>query len=118
GVIVIDPTGGGDDGTRFISAGDLREILIQQNRIYRMGLCGIGVAGFFNLANTDEFITVEHLSILQNDIRLCLNRTLADIAEEMIDASGFGGISLADVSQLDIHDNEIAENGRRTGGDP
>jgi hypothetical protein len=118
GVIVIDPGGGGDDGTRFVSAGDLREILIQQNRIYRMGLCGIGVAGFFDLAGTDQFITVRHLQILRNDIRFNLRRALAEIPENMVDSSGFGGISLADVTNLEIHDNEIAENGRTIGGDP
>ncbi len=116
-VIVVDP-GGGDGGVRFVSAGPLREILIQENRIYRMGLCGIGVAGFFNLEGSDQFISVYGLTILRNDIRRCLLRELAPIPVNMIDSAGYGAICLADVEQLVIDDNNVADNGRTGGGDP
>jgi hypothetical protein len=116
GIIVIWPSG--DDPSRVISAGKLRDIRIERNRIYRMGLCGIGVAGFFDLKGTDQFISVEGLWILGNEIRFCLRRDLAEIPENMIDSSGYGGISLADVENLVVHDNHVLDNGSPTGGDP
>ena len=69
-------------GTRTESAGDLHEILIERNRIFNMGLNGIGVVGFFDLRGTNALstsgqslvVTVEDLHILGNTIRLCLNR--------------------------------------------
>ena len=97
---------------RPASAGTLTEILIERNRIYDMGMNGIGVVGFFDLAGADEFITVEKLSIIGNDIRRCLRRTIAPISTGMLNSSGYGGISLADVEQLVIRDNLIADNGR------
>jgi len=96
---------------RAASAGTLTEILIERNRIYDMGMNGIGVVGFFDLEGADEFITVEKLSIIGNDIRRCLNRTIAPISLRMLNSSGYGGISLADVEQLVIRDNLIADNG-------
>ena len=96
---------------RAASAGTLTEILIERNRIYDMGMNGIGVVGFFDLEGADEFITVEKLSIIGNDIRRCLQRTIAPISTRMLNSSGYGGISLADVEQLVIRDNLIADNG-------
>jgi Family of unknown function (DUF6519)/Right handed beta helix region len=96
---------------RAASAGTLTEIVIERNRIYDMGMNGIGVVGFLDLEGADEFITVEKLFIIGNDIRRCLNRTLAPISNRMLDSSGYGGISLADVEQLVIRDNLIADNG-------
>jgi hypothetical protein len=67
--------------------------------------------GFFDLRAADEFITVENLSILGNDIRSCLRRPLAAIPAAMINSVGYGGISLADVERLIIRDNLIENNG-------
>ncbi len=118
-IIVVNPGGdGGDDGPRFVSAGTLSDILIQQNRIYGMGLCGIGVAGFFDLSSTDEFISVLGLKILQNEIKFCLRHPLAEVPPDLIDVAGFGGISLADVENVVINDNDIIRNGRSGSGDP
>ena len=95
-----------------VSAGDpLKEIHINGNRIFNMGLNGIGVAGFFNLDEEDEFISVERLIIIGNEIRQCLWRPLAVIPTEMINSMGYGGISLADVENLMIQDNLIEDNG-------
>ncbi|HEX6622564.1 MAG TPA: right-handed parallel beta-helix repeat-containing protein, partial [Pyrinomonadaceae bacterium] len=103
--------GGDPDGTsRTVSEGDLHEIEITGNRIYRMGLDGIGVAGFFPLGQIDEFISVHGLRIISNEIRLCLYRPLLPIPDAMLDAMGYGGISLADVSDLVIRDNFIHDN--------
>ena len=41
-----------------------------------MGLNGIGVVGFFNLDKADEFISVDHLTIIKNEIKNCLFRSL------------------------------------------
>lgn len=92
------------------SVGALSEIHIEGNRIFDMGLNGIGAAGFFSLVETDEFITVERLTILNNEIRRCLQSPL-EIPAEMINSMGYGGISLADVEYLVIQGNIIEDNG-------
>lgn len=97
--------------TTKISAGALSDILIQGNRIFDMGLDGIGVARFFNLDAADELITVEGLTIRGNEIRNCLNRPLAEIPDELTGCMGYGGIALADVEYLVINDNIIEDNG-------
>jgi hypothetical protein len=105
---VPDP---GDDTIRTVSAGDLYDILIERNRIFNMGLNGIGVVGFFNLQEVDEFISVHRLLILGNEIHHCLNRQLQAISQQMLNAMGYGGIALADVDDLVIRDNFITDNG-------
>jgi|APTNR8051073442_1049403.scaffolds.fasta_scaffold10479_2 hypothetical protein len=108
-VVVAVPV---DEGrVRAASAGTLTEVLIERNRIQHMGMNGIGVAGFFDLSAADEFITVEGLSIVGNDIRHCLRRTLSAMPVAMIDSAGYGGIALADVERLVVRDNLIADNG-------
>jgi len=44
-----------------------------------MGSNGIGVVLFFDLEKLDEFISVDHLTISGNQIRLCLTRAIKDI---------------------------------------
>ncbi|MCC7373482.1 MAG: hypothetical protein IT581_02415 [Verrucomicrobiales bacterium] len=103
----------GGDGVEFrvISAGTLSEIRIERNRILTMGLDGIGVAGFFDLRAADEFISVDGLEILGNDIRECLWRRLATLTSSLTDMAGYGGIALADVENLVVRDNTITDNG-------
>ncbi len=110
-VFIPRPIPGEEDGTRMVSAGALYEIQIENNRIYNMGLNGIGVIGFFDLSAADEFISVHRLDIISNDIRHNLWRPLAEIPEDMINSMGYGGISLADVEYLLIQDNVIEDNG-------
>ena len=105
------------DEPEVVSAGPLTDVLIEHNRIYGMGLCGIGVAGFFDLSRTEQLISVRGLRILHNDIKFCLQNTLEEIPPDLIDSVGFGGISLADVEHVVINDNEIVKNGRLGGGD-
>jgi hypothetical protein len=111
GIIRVFRLLAGDVGLRRASAGTLSEIVIERNRIYAMGMNGIGVAGFFDLRDTDEFITIERLSIIGNDIRGCLGRSLEEIPQPMVNGIGYGGIALADVEHLSIRDNLIANNG-------
>lgn len=110
GNVYIPPPSGGNQPT-YQSAGALYDILIERNRILDMGLNGIGVVAFFNLDAADEFITVEGLRIVGNEIRGCLKRPLANIDADMIDAMGYGGVALADVENLVIQHNLIEDNG-------
>ncbi len=106
------PPGSDDRQTpTYRSAGPLYDVLIERNRIYAMGLNGIGVVAFFNLDAQDEFITVVRLNIIGNDIRRCLRRTLAPIPTAMLNGMGYGGIALADVEYLVVRDNLIEDNG-------
>ena len=108
----IPPGNGG--GTRTVSAGDLYEILIERNRIFNMGLNGIGVVGFFDVrsaAGTPQLITVNGLHVLGNEISRCLGRPLADISAKLQTFMGYGGISLASVLDLIVRDNFIEDNG-------
>ena len=104
----------GDGGTRIVSAGDLYDILIERNRIFNMGLNGIGVVAFFTLRGSvalPQLITVNTLHILGNSIRRCLSRPLADIPAKLRNFIGYGGISLSSVLDLFVRDNFIEDNG-------
>jgi len=114
----VPPEEEGDTTTTKVSAGALSEILIKGNRILDMGLNGIGVEGFFNLDAADQFITVERLTIQDNEIRNCLNRPLRDIPDDMTGSMGYGAIALADVENLVICNNVIEDNGPDNGSDP
>ena len=111
GTVFFPPDGNG--GTRTVSAGPLTEIRIERNRIYDMGLNGIGVVAFFDLRKDPQMITVQRLEILGNDIRRCLRREIEAIPSFMQNRMGYGGIALADVDDLVIWDNRIEDNGPR-----
>ena len=110
GNVLVTP-GTAPGAPTYHSAGYLYDVLIKDNRIYDMGLNGIGVIAFFDLKEADEFITVVGLTILGNDIRGNLRRPLAPVPTAMTDGMGYGGIALADVSRLVIRDNFIVDNG-------
>ncbi len=96
---------------RFVSAGDLYDISIERNRITDMGINGIGVVRFFNLASGGDLIGVHNLHIYDNLITRCMRRELAQVKESMEWLVGYGGIALAKVSDLRILRNEIIANG-------
>ncbi|OAN36788.1 DUF6519 domain-containing protein [Mycolicibacterium iranicum] len=110
---IPDPPPGGGDGVVLVPGGPLRDILIERNRIFDMGLNGIGVIGFFSLRDPDlrRIVSVEGLRIHRNEIRRCLARDLAPVREEMFSAMGYGGISLAHVEHLSVTQNVIEDNG-------
>ena len=112
-VIVVD-TGG--DGRRVVSAGPLTDIRIDDNLIVDMGLNGIGPVGFFEPAS-GEVVTVDGLEITRNEIRRCLWRPLVEVDDGFVDAVGYGGVVLADVSRVDVRENRIEDNGADA-GDP
>ena len=99
-----------DTTTRTSSEGDLYEILIERNRIFNMGMNGITVAGFFELEEVREFITVHGLVIDGNVIRRCMGRPV-EIRAAMLDKVGYGGVALSHVEHLAIRDNFIEDNG-------
>lgn len=99
------------NGTYYQTTGSLYDIRIERNRIQHMGLNGIGVVSFFDLDAEDEFISVDGLKILGNNINDCLWRDLEVIPDNMKESMGYGGIALADVDDLIIHDNVIENNG-------
>ncbi len=112
GSIYIPPVAVGEDGPNYRSTGAIYDLVIERNRIFKMGLNGIGVLAFFNLDQADEFISVENLTITGNHIEHCLLRNLAPTPDEMLQSMGYGGISLADVENLIVRENIIINNGR------
>lgn len=112
-VLTIDADGNEvDEPQTVVSAGALYDIVIEHNHIEQMGRNGIGVVGFFDLDEVDEFISINHLQITDNRIENCLNRVLTPIEAEQEDDMGYGGIALADVTNLIIQHNIIENNGR------
>ena len=107
----VPPPTGDPGESIFESAGALYEIRIERNRITGMGLSGIGVVGFFDLAEADQFISVVGLDILGNHIARCLFRELEEIPREMRRFSAYGAVVLADVEDLRCYDNTIEDNG-------
>jgi len=116
GVVVSGGSGGSD--SKYIVSGPLYDIVIRDNRIYDMGLCGIGVAGFYNLADAKEIVTIYGLSIEHNDIQGCLTRQMAEFDRTMVDMAAYGAISLAAVEDLRIYDNNVSNNGLAVGTEP
>jgi hypothetical protein len=103
----VDPDNG---NVRFVSAGDLYDIKITGNRITDMGINGIGVVRFFNIATGGDMIGVHGLYIADNFITRCMRRNLAQVSQAMQFLVAYGGIALAKVSDLRILRNEIVAN--------
>lgn len=108
-VIVVEVA----DGTKIHvgSGGPLYDVRIERNRIHAMGSDGIGVIGFFDLSDVDEFISVVNLSILGNEIRQCLRRATTPPTPELEGNIAYGGIILGNVENLIVHDNVILDTG-------
>jgi hypothetical protein len=73
------PPGTGTPGGSVVAGGPLIDILIDHNRIFSMGLCGIGPVGFFDLSTIFEIISIENLTITSNTITNVLLRDTASI---------------------------------------
>lgn len=108
----------GETGVRYESAGDLYAITIHDNLISRQGGNGIAVVRFFApsgdvlAAGGLVLVTIHGLHIIQNSIVACLQRPIAPPASKFLLWLGYGGISLAFVTGLQIASNVIAGNGR------
>lgn len=109
------PPAGGDDKVRYESAGDLYAIDIADNLIVRHGANGISVVRFFGFPAQQGglvLVTVHGLRIACNRIVACLRRAVAQAPSKTKLLLGYGGISLAFASDLEIESNLIAGNGR------
>lgn len=108
------PPNNGDGTVTYESGGDLYDIDIDGNVIRRHGANGIGVVRFFSLSANGALvlITVHGLRIAHNRITQCLRRGIAQAEAKIKLLLGYGGISLAFVTELDIEGNLIAHNGR------
>lgn len=76
-----------------------------------MGMAGIGPIGFFDLATTQEVVTITHLRILQNEISNCPNERVGQTGASQNAFTGYGGIVLPDVSDLIIRDSQVIDFG-------
>ena len=109
-------TGTGTTTTGIGAGGLIVNLHIDRNRIHQMGMAGIGVVGFWNLRETLEVIRIVNLSITANVIaRTMLRRTVAFNAKAS--SFAYGAISLADVENLMIRDNVIADFGYTPGAE-
>lgn len=100
-----------------VVAGDLIQNLhIDRNRIHQMGTCGIGPAGFFNLVEIPEVISLENVSITGNIISRTLLRAL-EVSRDNVSRYGGGAICLPDVRKLIIRDNLITDFGEIPGAE-
>jgi hypothetical protein len=112
---VRDPDGGRPP--RIRSQGDLSDIEIRHNRIEDHGASGISVAHWFiaeenTLPEDLDDIEIEDMVIADNRILRCL---LLDLTGSLplgsAFASGFGGITLSAVTDLQIENNDIRDGG-------
>ncbi len=109
----VPPPGG--NGPTWVASDPLFQIRIQRNTITNMGMAGIGVFGFFPTAG-QGVITIYDLEITGNRIVHNVQRRLVEIPDDLQDLNGYGAISLADVIELAIRDNVIANNGTGDSG--
>jgi Family of unknown function (DUF6519) len=107
-------TTAGQPGRTIVSGGPLVNITIDRNRIRRMGLCGIGPIGFFDLQTTPEVILIENLTVTANEISRTLLRPVT-AREEAFTSLGYGAICIPDIRGLFIRDNTITEFGATPG---
>jgi hypothetical protein len=135
-----DSTTTGITGTTLVAGSPLIDITIDRNRIADMGLCGIGPIGLFDLQRIAEIISIQNLTITNNDIRSTVLRATAALnafgpagtitpASESSGAVGIGSLAaisagsaspyaaicLPAVENLVIRDNAIANFGEQPG---
>ena len=110
----LTPPDGADPGVVPESGGELRNLRIEDNLIRDMGLNGIAVCHFFDLASFDTMVAVSNLRIERNEIRDCLTSDLETPPPEISYFRGYGGIALASCDLLYLRDNRIQDNGRGT----
>jgi hypothetical protein len=117
-LVVDGGRSGSSTGQTMVAGGPLIEIQIQRNRIRSMGLCGIGPAGFFDLSNDTEVITVTNLDISGNTIENTLRSPISSSSRSTSNTPadiGYGAICLPDVQNVVIRDNTITDFGQNPG---
>lgn len=114
GPIVFPPPPSTTQNPPWVAGGPLTDIRIRDNEISEMGIAGVGVIGFFPDPSQGA-ISVSHLAITGNRIFDCVRRGTTEMDEGLITAGGYGAISLGDVLDLVIEDNDIIGNGSAGG---
>lgn len=94
------------------SAGPLEDIGITHNSIQRMGMGGIGMAGFFNINAMTDTILVDRLRIEHNSIHHCLLLPQTEISPNHLHLFSYGAIALSVVQCLHIVNNRLENNGQ------
>jgi hypothetical protein len=111
----------GGPGTRVVAGGGLLNLRIERNRIRNMGLCGIGPAGFFNLPEEFEVISIANLTIESNEITRTLLRDInfdqLSTRLSALSIIGYGAICITDAESLTIRENNVNEFGVQPGAD-
>jgi hypothetical protein len=98
------------NGYTVVAGGILTNVQIHRNRIWNMGLCGIGPVAFFDFRIVREIISVVGMNISGNAITSTLLSGLKpdDFASRSL---GYGAICVPDVSNLIVRDNTITDFG-------
>ena len=90
----------------------LYNLSMDGNDITHMGLCGIGVAAYYDVSKVPFLISVLQASITRNHIAECLAQTPhKDVGFILTRETGLAGISLADATDCSIRGNRIEHNG-------
>jgi hypothetical protein len=109
-----DPPQEGDEPKRLESEGLVRDVDIRRNRIFDVGLDGIGVARFFDVNQAGKrtaSVLIQDLTIVDNRIERCVRRRFGLIPTAMVDLMAYGGIALSFVEGLVVRDNRIEDMG-------
>jgi hypothetical protein len=117
GSLQVSGNNPGSGAGTVVSGGWLEDILIKQNRIRNMGLCGIGPVGYFDLLETLEVITIYGLVIRENVLERTVLRVLAGVSAAASAWMGYGAICIPDVQDLVVADNAITDFGVEPGAD-
>ncbi|MEO1515433.1 MAG: DUF6519 domain-containing protein [Bacteroidota bacterium] len=106
-------TGGMNASLTTNFRGYLYDIRIEQNLIRNMGLSGIGSLAFFDLDSRRDGmgIHIQNLSIYRNTIRFCARQIPEEIADELEEIVGYGGIALSSCENARMEENLIEDNG-------
>ena len=89
----------------------LYEIEITGNHIQRMGLSGIGVVAYFDLATIGLMVEVYDLTAYRNTIKNCAQDIPAQLSPAQRYQVAFGGITLTSCENAVIQENRIEKNG-------
>ena len=104
------PAGSEDEVLVPVSGGEIRDLAIEDNVISGMGLNGIAVCHFFDLATREDFIALADTRIARNLIEGCVTSDLAAPPLEIAFFMSCGGIALAACDLIEIEANVIRDN--------
>ena len=106
-----DPGGGGGPPLVPVADPPIVDLLIEANRIERMGASGIAVDRFFDIEANPQMIVVVDTRILRNRIMRCAAQGCPEALRQgnLALYAAVGGIALAWAQDLVIRDNLVTE---------